>query len=60
MEGRRTVGQGAERFMAKWVTACRESQDWATTCNSMPERDGEDQRKDSPKRAGSWWFACHS
>ena len=38
---------------------CRESQGWATACSSIPERDGEDQGDDSPKRACSCWFARH-
>ena len=36
---------------------CRESQDWTTACSGMPERDGKDQGEDSPKQAGSCWFA---
>ena len=36
---------------------CRESQGWTTACSGMPERDGKDQREDSPKQAGSYWFA---
>ena len=47
-EWRRTVEQGAERFMAKLITAC----------SSMPERDGKDQGKDIAQskrvRAGSF------
>ena len=40
---------------------CRESQGWTTACiRSMPERDGKDQGEDSPKQAGSCWFARHS
>ena len=39
---------------------CRESQGWTTTCCSMPERDEKDQEEDSPKQAGSCWFARHS
>ena len=35
---------------------CRESQGW-TACSGMPERDGKDQGEDSPKQAGSCWFA---
>ena len=27
------------------------------TCSGMPERDGKDQEEDSPKQAGSCWFA---
>ena len=36
---------------------CRESHGWTTGCSGMPERDGEDQGEDSPKQAGSCWFA---
>ena len=36
---------------------CRESQGWTTACSRMPERDGKDQGEDSPKQAGSCWFA---
>ena len=32
-------------------------QDWTTACSGMPERDGKDQGEDSPKQAGSHWFA---
>ena len=37
----------------------RESQGWTTACSGMPERDGKDQGEDSPKQAGSYWFARH-
>ena len=36
---------------------CRESQGWITACSRMPERDRKDQGEDSPKQAGSCWFA---
>ena len=36
---------------------CRENQGWTTACSDMPERDGKDQEEDSPKQAGSCWFA---
>ena len=42
------------------IDRCRESHDWATACSNMPERDGEDQREDSPTQACSCWFARHS
>ena len=48
--------QGAEHFMAKWIAA-EESQSWTTACSGLPERDGKDQGEDSPKQAGSCWFA---
>ena len=38
---------------------CRERQGWTTACSSMPERDGMEQEGDSPKHAGSCWFARH-
>ena len=36
---------------------CRESQAWTKACSGMPERGGKDQGEDSPKQAGSCWFA---
>ena len=36
---------------------CSESQGFTTACSRMPDRDGKDQREDSPKQAGSCWFA---
>ena len=36
---------------------CRGNQGWTTACNGMPERNGKDQGEDSPKQAGSCWFA---
>ena len=36
---------------------CRENQGWTTACSRMPERDGKGQGEDSPKQAGSYWFA---
>ena len=39
---------------------CRESQGWTAACSSMPERDVNDRGEDSPKQAGSDWFARHS
>ena len=54
-EWRRTAEQGAEDFMAKWIAA--EKASWTTVCSGMPERDGKDQGEDSPKQAGSCWFA---
>ena len=39
------------------IDRCSESQGWTTACSGMPERDGEDQVEDSPKPAGSCWFA---
>ena len=38
---------------------CRENQGWTTACSGMPERDGMNQKEDSPKQAGSCWFARH-
>ena len=36
---------------------CRENQGLTTACCGMPERDGKDPEEDSPKQAGSCWFA---
>ena len=38
----------------------RESQGWTTACRSIPERDGKNQGKGSPKQACPWWFTRHS
>ena len=42
------------------IDRCFESQGWTTACSGMPERKGKDQGEDSPKQAGSCWFARHS
>ena len=42
------------------IDRCRESQGWTTACSSIPERNGKDRGEDSPKQAGSCWFARHS
>ena len=39
------------------IDCCRERQGWTTAYSGMPERDGKDQGEDSPKQAGSCWFA---
>ena len=52
-------GTGGGAFHGE-MYRCRESQGWTTACRSMPERDGQHQGEDSPKQAGSCWFACHS
>ena len=39
------------------MNRCRENQGWTTACSGMPERDGKNQEEDSPKQAGSCWFA---
>ena len=46
-EWRRTAEQGAEHFMAKWIVAEK----------TKAGHDGKDQGEDSPKQAGSHWFA---
>ena len=38
---------------------CRESQGWTMACSSMTQCDGKDHGEDSPKQAGSYWFARH-
>ena len=42
-EWRRTVEQGAEHFMAKWVVLCRKRPDCTTAYSGLPERDGKGQ-----------------
>ena len=39
------------------MNRCRGSQGWTTACSRMPEGAGKDQEEDSPKQAGSHWFA---
>ena len=58
----RMRGNGAERRNKgrNWhdeIDRCRESQGWTTACSHMPKRDGKGQGEDSPKQAGSCWFA---
>ena len=36
---------------------CRESQGWTTAYSCAPERDEKNQGVDSPKQAGSCWYA---
>ena len=45
------------RIFHSEMDRCRESQGWTSVCSDMPERDGKDQEEDSPKQAGSCWFA---
>ena len=49
-------GTRGETFHGE-MDRCRESQGWTTACSGMPKRDGKDQGGDSPKQAGSCWFA---
>ena len=56
-EWHRTAEQGAEHFMAKWIVAERAKAGLRHACSRMPERDEKDQGEDSPKQAGSCWFA---
>ena len=58
----RTRGNGAEWQNKGWNISwqngsLQKNQDWTTVCSDMPERDGKDQGEDSPKQAGSCWFA---
>ena len=39
------------------MNRCKGSQGWTPACCGMPERDGKNQEEDSPKQAGSCWFA---
>ena len=45
-----------KHFMAKWIVA-EKTKAGLTACNGMPEREGKNQEEDSPKQAGSCWFA---
>ena len=57
-EWRRTAEQGRGGTLDGEMDRCRENQGWTTACSSiMLERDGKDQEEDSPKQAGSCWFA---
>ena len=58
-EWRRSAEQRDGTFHGE-VDRCRESQGWTTACSRMPERAGKRQGEDSPKQAGSCWFARHS
>ena len=49
-------GTRGETFHGE-MDRCRGSQGWTTACSRMPERAGNDQGEDSPKQAGSCWFA---
>ena len=61
----RTRGNGAERQNKgrniSWQNRCRKTKaglyGMQRVSYIMPERDGKDQREDSPKQAGSRWFA---
>ena len=58
----RTRGNGAEQHNKGrnilWQNgSLQENQGWTTACSGMPERDGKNQGDDSPKQAGSCWFA---
>ena len=59
-EWRKTAEQGAERFMAKLITAEKASVGLQHTVYSMHKRDGKDQGKDSPTQACSSWFSRQS
>ena len=39
------------------IDRCIENQGWTTACSGMPERDVKNLEEDSPKQAGSCWFA---
>ena len=58
--GRRGMSQNGRTrggtFHGK-IDRCRENQGWTTACSGMPQRDGMYQGEDSPKQAGSCWFA---
>ena len=54
--GRRGMVQNGGTFHGK-MDRCRKKQGWTTACSGMPECGGKDQGEDSPKQAGSCWFA---
>ena len=58
--GREGMGQNGRTrggtFHGK-MDRCRKNLGWTTACSGMPERNGKDQGEDSPKQAGSCWFA---
>ena len=54
--GREGMAQNGGTFHGE-MDRCRESQGWTTAGSRMPERDGKNQGEDSPKQAGSCWFA---
>ena len=54
--GRGGMAQDGGKFHGE-IDSCRGSQGWTTACSGMPERDGKDQKEDSPKQAGSCRFA---
>ena len=43
--------------MWKWIVAEKTKAGLHTACSDMPERNGKNQEEDSPKPAGSYWFA---
>ena len=58
----RTRGNGSERQNKgrniSWQNgSLQRNQGWTTACSGMPEIDRKDQEEDSPKQAGSCWFA---
>ena len=52
----KTAEQGTEHFMAKWIAAekAKARLQHTVVCSNI---DGKDQGEDSPKQAGSCWFA---
>ena len=54
--GRGGMAQNGGTFHGE-MDRCRGSQGWTMACSRMPERDGKDRGEDSPKQAGSCWFA---
>ena len=57
---------GKSGSISKWgrmfhdeMDRCSESQGRTKACSRMPERDAKAQGEDSPKQAGSCWFARH-
>ena len=50
-------GRTRGRIFHGKMDRCRKNQGWTTACSGMPERDGKNRGEDSPKQAGSCWFA---
>ena len=54
--GRGGMAQNGRTFHGDMIH-CRENYGWTMACSGMPQRDGKNQEEDSPKQAGSCWFA---
>ena len=50
-------GRSRGRTFHGEMDRCRKKQGWTAAYSGMPARDGKEQGEDSPKQAGSCWFA---